>query len=112
MATTSPRKQGWLDKKSVSAPWWAKNWRRRYLVLWDHGIRWYTTSEIEAASLPATGELRFMPETTVQRDKARRTLSISSEGRKLVVYGSVQQVQPHQHSQMDSCTYSVAACAD
>ena len=30
----SIRLQGWLEKYSVSAPRWRKNWRSRLLVLW------------------------------------------------------------------------------
>ena len=86
----APLKLGWLEKLSVSAPSWCKNWRRRLLVLWGDGICWHRKDG------PA-GALRFEPGTTVQRDLiaggSGSTLSIACAGRVLVLRGTQQEVR-------------------
>ena len=86
----SPCLQGWLEKYSVSAPRWRKNWRSRLLVLWDDRICWHKGS-LAWATDAAAGELRLEPETKVLRDGP--TLSIACADRVLVLRGSAQQVR-------------------
>ena len=63
----SIRLQGWLEKYSVSAPRWRKNWRSRLLVLWDDRICWHKGSLAWATDAAAGGLNRLEPETKVLR---------------------------------------------
>ena len=92
MAAPSPRKQGWLMKRSVSAPGWRKNWRRRWLVLMEDGICWHRDEGL----FNPVGELRFEPGATMRRvDADGPMLSIACAGRELVLKGSAPEVQAH-----------------
>ena len=92
-ASVQPIKQGWLEKRSVSAPSMFKNWRRRRLVLWSDRIHWHRGEEGRAA-----GELRFGPGTTVLQKgdadaEAWSTLSVACAGRVLVLRGTALEVR-------------------
>ena len=57
LSTHRPRKEGWLDKRSVSASL-LKNWRHRWLVLVDDRIVWHREPP-SSSSGEAAGELLF-----------------------------------------------------
>ena len=80
------RKDAWIEKLSVSAPAWRKNWRERHVVLYDDRICW------NKANGRAAGKLVLGPGTEVLRDDTRTppTLSISRGGRVLVLRGRSQ----------------------
>ena len=76
-------------KRSVSAPGWRKNWRRRWLVLLEDGICWHRDEGL----FNPVGELRFEPGATMRRvDADGSMLSIACAGRELVLMGSAPEV--------------------
>lgn len=82
-------KEGWLEKRSVSAPV-MKNWRRRYLIVWDDRVCWYRDAphDDRTPDEPA-GELPLGANTIIKREPSKPGLiSISSAGRVLMVRGS------------------------
>ena len=86
-------KEGWLEKRSVSAAV-VKNWRRRYLIVWDDRICWYRDAPREGCppDEPA-GYLLFGAGTAVKREPSRPSLvSITSAGRVLMVRGSEEEM--------------------
>ena len=82
-AAAAPVKQGWLEKRAVSARL-VKNYRRRLLVLWPDRVCWHQDSAQEA---PA-GELPLRQDSTVIALLEPTVLSVSSDGRTLVLRSS------------------------
>jgi len=82
-------KEGWVEKRSVSAPI-MKNWRRRYLIVWDDRVCWYREAppENKALAEPA-GELPLGAGTVIRREPSKPGLiSVTSAGRVLMVRGT------------------------
>ena len=74
------RKEGWMEKRSVSQPL-MKNWRSRHVVLWDDRVCWH-----KDAGQDEKGEMALSMDTLVVRNGA--TLSVLSEGKTLVLRGT------------------------
>ena len=79
LTTVGPVKQGWLEKRAVSARY-VKNYRRRLLVLWPDRVCWHRSRAEEA---PA-GELPLQRDTVVAMMEPG-VLSVRSDGRTLVL---------------------------
>ena len=88
-APSTSLREGWLEKYSVSAPSWQKNWRKRYIVLWGNRICWHASADSRAR-----GELHFAAHSKVMHDDdAGSTMSvISHSGQKLVLRGPPQEM--------------------
>ena len=90
--TGRPRKEGWIEKRSVSAPV-MKNWRRRYLMLWDNYVCWYRDAPaVASGGGHAAGEMRIGPDTVVRRDASEPVLSISMGDRVLMLRANAEEI--------------------
>lgn len=87
-------KEGWVEKRSVSAPV-LKNWRRRYVVLQHDRICWHRDMPSSSSSKEPAGWLPLGPEsraTVTRRGADEPLLSIASGARVLMLRASAEEI--------------------
>ena len=79
--------EGWVNKRSVSAPGWLKNWRRRYLRLTANRIEWR-----KSVNEGASGSMHINARTSVSLSAAAPcSLELKAAGQMLVFECSTDQ---------------------